>query len=105
MNKTEETKLRRRLKLTENLLRDTADVMYSKIEARRTSFNDMCDVHGDLVDRMDEQGIIQTVELKEMREAMYGGHIEPIDPEIAYAEEIAAAMAHYLKKHGGEHHG
>jgi len=101
MNKTEERKLRRRLQAAEDLLRETVEDMYSKIEARRTSFDDMCEVHGDLADRMDELGIIHTVELREAREALREGPDEQEDPEVAHAEEIAVAMAqHHRQKEG-----
>src|SRR5699024_3425704 len=102
MNKIEERKLRRRLQAAEDLLRETVENMYSKIEARRTSLDDMCEVHGDLADGMDELGIIHAVELREIREALREGPGEPEDPEVAHAEEIAIAMALYHRQKEGE---
>ena len=101
MNKTEERKLRRRLQAAEDLLRETVEDMYSKIEARRTSLDDMCEVHGDLADRMDELGIIHAVELREAQEALREGPGDPENPEVVHAEEIAIAMAHYHRQKEG----
>src|SRR5699024_2832698 len=95
MNRTEERKLRRRLQAAEDLLRETVEDMYSKIEARRTSLDDMCEVHGDLADRMDEQGILHAIELREAQEALREGPEEQQDPEVAHAEEIAIVMEQY----------
>jgi len=101
MNRTEERKLRRRLQAAEDLLRETVEDMYSKIEARRTSLDDMCEVHGDLADRMDEQGILHAIELREAQEALREGPEEQQDPEVAHAEEIAIVMEQYRKQKEG----
>lgn len=104
MNKTEERKLRRRLQAAEDLLRETIEDMYSKIEAGRTSIDDVCEIHGDLADRMDELGIIHAVELREIQEALREGPGDPEDPEVLHAEDIAVAMAHYPSPKVGGHH-
>ena len=104
MNKTEERKLRRQLQAAEDLLRETVEDMYSKIEARRTSLDDMCEIHGDLADRMDELGIIHAVELREIREALREGPDEQEDPEVLHEEEIAIAMAQNRNQEVGVRH-